>query len=356
MTIDFYFEQRLGHKILFRDTIQRLGADLAQNSISGTLHMLTDRRLWSSWGEAIKASLMSANLTYRKALLVPHRVKDFELLRWCLTHLNRSGVQRRDHLLVIGGGNIIDVGGLAASLFMRGIPYVNVPTTLVGQLDAAIGGKTGINFDGVKNLVGSFYYPKLVFICRDFLSTLSAADTGQGLAEAIKVAIIASPSLFRLIEANCDDIRGRPNVLWSVVRPAAHAKLELLRYDPLERDLSRSLNLGHTVAHAIEALASFEGLSHGEAVSVGLATATRVAKQCGHLSASEAQRILTVLQRCGLPTTWEVDPESLQERLQDIRRVRGGRLRYVIPIAVGRVDILEDVDAALLAAAVSDTA
>lgn len=351
----FFVQRQLGHQVFIGRSINRIARDLRTDVNNGALLVMSDRETWRIWGDQLEVVLCTDELAHRRPLLTPNRTKDMSLVQWCLAELYRRGFQRRDTLVIVGGGNAIDSGGLVASLFMRGIPYINVPTTLVAQIDASIGGKTGVNFMGSKNLLGSFYYPQSVLIYTEFLSTLNSRQFQHGLAEAIKVAVIDSPALFRLLERHGNAIVHRPQLLTRLVRLAVDAKLRLLRGDPLEDHLSRSLNLGHTVAHVLEGLTSFR-ISHGDAVAVGIAAAVRVGMLCGLTSPPDGERILKVIEKCGLPTFWQGDLEGLHPQLESIRRIRDGSLRYVVPKQIGSVSFLDTVDPMMLRSAITGLA
>ena len=198
--------------------------------------------------------------------------------------------------MALGGGVIVDMVGFVASAFMRGLPYVNVPTSLIAQLDAAIGGKTGIDYDGSKNLLGAFYHPAAVLIDPDLLATLPDREIRSGLAEAVKVGML-HPPLFAKLESLELDRAGDLDV---VIREAVLCKMRLLRDDPFEQSLVRLLNLGHSIGHALEAATGFVAYRHGEAVAIGIAVATAISRSRGLCSAETKDRILGCLGTCGL--------------------------------------------------------
>jgi len=249
----------------------------------------------------------------------------------------RLGLERSSTVLALGGGVVGDVAGFAAATFLRGLPLVHVPTTLLAMIDASIGGKTGVDLPGGKNLVGAFYQPKAVLCDPEVLATLPAVELRCGLAEAIKTALIASPALFALLEA------GEPWPLREIVRGAAGVKAAIVSADPTEQGLRATLNLGHTIGHALEQASHFR-YRHGEAVSIGLVGATRLAVRLG-LGASEvAERVEALLQRCGLPIRYAgVDQEKLLAALHVDKKRRGGRQRWILPVRLGEVIITDEV-------------
>ncbi len=282
----------------------------------------------------------------------------YQLLDW----LARSDAGRRDVLLAIGGGVVIDTAGWVASAYMRGIPYINVPTTLLAQVDAAIGGKVAVDHRIAKNLIGSFYEPEAVVSCVGYLATLDARQVRAGLAEVIKKAIIASPQLFSFIERHLGSLLALdPASLRSLVHAASAIKCVLVARDPYENDLRRTLNFGHTVGHAVETATGHGPVLHGEAVACGMAVAVRIALARGLLAEPAASRILGLLAAAGLPLSprqLAVEPsaDEVIGALAKIRQVRAGSLRFVLPTGLGSALIAEDVTEGEICAALYDRA
>jgi 3-dehydroquinate synthase len=269
----------------------------------------------------------------------------FHLLDW----LAQSGIRRRDIIVAVGGGAIIDTGGWVASIYMRGISYLNVPTTLLAQVDAAIGGKVAVNHNTAKNLIGGFYAPDAVVSCTDWLSTLDSRQFRSGLAEAIKMAVISSGQLLAFIEQHLESLAALdPRCLQSLVHAASVIKCGLVERDPYEVDLRRTLNFGHTVGHAVETVTGYGPVLHGEAVAYGMAVAIRVARARGVLAPSIAARIVAILRSVGLPVALGDLPavpeeEDVIRALEKVRQVRDGSLRFVLPTGIGRALIVDDV-------------
>lgn len=267
--------------------------------------------------------------------------------------LHHLGATRRTLLAALGGGVTCDLVTAAAATYMRGMPYVLIPTTVVAQLDAAIGGKGGIDYQGTKNLIGAFHHPAAVFIDPAMTRTLPARHLRNGLAEAIKVALIADPDLFTTIETAADGLTA--SHLTVIVRAAVSAKLGLLAADPFEQaDLRRLLNLGHCIGHPLEAATGY-GMLHGEAVAAGIAAATAIAHRTGDCTAAMRDRILSVLAGHDLPTAIDASfGDIIWQRLDDIRRIRNGTLHLVIPQRPGRCMVHPDVDRRTFDNALSD--
>jgi 3-dehydroquinate synthase len=263
--------------------------------------------------------------------------------------LAKLGLARRDVVVALGGGMIMDTVGWVASVYMRGVPYINVPTTLLAQVDAGIGGKVAVDHNAAKNLVGAFYQPRAVISCLDFLKTLEPRQARAGLAEVVKKAVIASPELFEFIEEHADDlVECRPEAVGPLVRAASTIKSELVGRDPYEVDLRRPLNFGHTIGHAVETTTGYGPVLHGEAVAFGMAVAVDIARARGLLGPALAARIVRLLTGLGLPVSLEQlgarpDIEDVLAALAKIREIRDGSLRFVLPVDLGATMIAEDV-------------
>lgn len=260
------------------------------------------------------------------------------------SELSAAGTLRRTVIVGIGGGVVCDVVGFVAATYMRGVPYVLVPTTLMAQVDAAIGGKTGFNHGGQKNLVGGFAHPSGVVIDPALLADLPDRVLAGGVAEIAKVGIIGHPALFAALERSTfDDLRYDRDRAHEIVRIAIAEKLRHLATDPVEvADLRRVLNFGHCVGHAVEAEVGYTWL-HGECVAVGIAVATRVSLALGLVQPSEAARIHDLLEQYQLPQHVPADfIDRVWGHLGRISRVRNGPLHLVVPREVGRVEVLTD--------------
>ena len=312
--------------------------------------MVTDETVDKLYAGRIAEWLSGQGLRVQKMAIPPgERSKSLPVAWQLLDWLAQTDTRRRDILVAVGGGVIIDTVGWVASAYMRGIPYVNVPTTLLAQVDAAIGGKVAVNHDAAKNLIGAFYSPLGVVSCTDCLTTLDSRQVRSGLAEVIKMAIICSPQLFAFIEEYLDELLVlEPARLRALVHAASAIKCALVERDPYEVDLRRTLNFGHTVGHAVETVTGYGPVLHGEAVSYGMAVAVRVATTRGVLDSGTADRIVCLLQAAGLP----VEPPDLLvslvadeviAALDKVRQIRDGSLRFVLPTGIGSMLITEDV-------------
>jgi len=312
--------------------------------------MITDETVDTLHAERINQWL-SAHVSKLQKIVLPPGESSKSLPTAChlLDWLAQSDIRRRDIIVAVGGGAIIDTAGWVASIYMRGISYLNVPTTLLAQVDAAIGGKVAVNHDTAKNLIGSFYAPDAVVSCTDWLSTLDSRQFRSGLAEAIKMAVISSGQLLAFIEQHLESLVALdPSCLQSLVHAASVIKCVLVERDPYEVDLRRTLNFGHTVGHAVETVTGYGPVLHGEAVAYGMAVAVRVARARGVLARSVASRIVAILRSVGLPVALGDLPavpeeEHLIQALEKVRQVRDGRLRFVLPTGIGSALIVDDV-------------
>jgi 3-dehydroquinate synthase len=320
--------------------------------------VITDRTVVALHGPALIGGLADAGME-PEVVAIPagerHKTlgQACELLDW----LTGTQLARRDVVVTFGGGVVIDMGGWVASSYMRGVPYVNVPTTLVGQVDAGIGGKLAVNHPVAKNLIGGFFQPRGVVSDVSFLRTLDGRQLRAGLAESIKKAIIASPAYWRLIESEAEAIvKGDLDALERLVHGAGAIKAELIERDPYERDSRRTLGFGHAIAHPLETVTAYTALLHGEAVAFGMVVEARMAAARGSLAPETLERIIGLLQRVGLPTRASelparVNGDRLLQATERIRLIRGGGYRFVLPVELGETVIADDVTPAELHAA-----
>jgi len=249
------------------------------------------------------------------------------------------GVDRSTFILAIGGGIVTDVAGFAASTYMRGVEFGFISTTLLGQVDASVGGKNGVNVDGYKNMVGSFTQPRFVICDVDMLRTLPEREFRTGLAEVIKSAVIADKELFERLEgADFGTLAENRALLREIVYRAISVKASIVERDERETGDRRKLNLGHTLAHAIEKSSS--RMNHGEAVAVGLAMIADVAAKQGLLAVEDKQRILNLLQRAGFALEPPVEVRTLLKAVKRDKKAEGNDIYIVFPRAIGRCEVV----------------
>ncbi|HET6704774.1 3-dehydroquinate synthase [Amycolatopsis sp.] len=305
--------------------------------------------------EAIRDELNAAGLdAHRVEIPDAEDGKALTVAGFCWEVLGRIGLDRRGAVVGLGGGAVTDLAGFVAGTWMRGVRLVNVPTTLLGMVDASVGGKTGINTEAGKNLVGVFHEPSAVFVDLSTLETLPRNELVAGMAEVVKTGFIADPRILELVEADpalALDATG--DVLAELVRRSIQVKADVVAADLRESDLREILNYGHTLGHAIERRERYRW-RHGAAVSVGLVFAAELARLAGRLDDATAERHASVLKLLGLPTTYDADAlPQLLETMKGDKKTRSGALRFVVLDALAKPGRLEGPDPALLAAAYS---
>jgi 3-dehydroquinate synthase len=303
--------------------------------------------------EAIRDALQDAGVTTHLLVLPDAEdAKKLEVLGFCWDVLGQVGMDRTGVVIGLGGGSVTDVAGFVAATWMRGVRVVQVPTTLLGMVDAAVGGKTGINTGAGKNLVGAFHEPSAVIADLATLDSLPANELIAGMAEVVKTGFIADPVILDVLEGQLpDDPHDWP--LAELVRRSVTVKGEVVAADLKESSLREILNYGHTLGHAIEQRERYKW-RHGAAVSVGMVFAAELARAAGRLDDSTADRHLTVLHKLGLPTTY--DPDALNELVPIMggdKKSRGGTLRFVVLDGLAKPGRLVGPDPSLLAAAYS---
>jgi len=325
-----------------RGLILRLGARLQSLGLGRRVFVLIAEGVRPLFEDQIAASLHQHAIGYDLIGVQDGDVeKTLAQVGRMVTSLAERGATRDTTVVAVGGGVTGDLAGFAAGIYMRGIPLVQVPTTLLAQVDASIGGKVGANLPQGKNLVGSFHPPALVLSDACALQSLPPREIANGMAEVVKTALIGSPELFDLLSAEWE-----PNSrFWErCVNECAAIKGAVVDRDLRESGERQILNLGHTVGHALEAAAGYEGLSHGEGVSVGLLVAMRLSARRGLLAEDWIDRTRRILLRCGLPVTPpRYDRDRLLTCLHRDKKKRGGRLRFVLPVCPGEMVVIDDV-------------
>lgn len=320
-----------------------------------SVFVLTERGLWKRWGTEFARD---AGWSSMRPLFVPsgESSKSLTMVERVAAALLERGADRRSLLVALGGGMVGDLGGFVASTYMRGIDCVQVPTTVVAQVDSSIGGKTAVNIRAMKNLVGTFYPPRLVVADPAVLASLSRRAFRSGLYEVVKHAILAGSSLFRLLEFRVAKLGpAETSILETIVARAAQIKVDVVSRDEREGDLRRVLNLGHTYGHALEEVTGYRRFLHGEAVAWGLLLETRLAELVGVVDSSASQRIARLVRQVGpLPPIKDIRVERILRLLPRDKKAVGGRIHWVLPEDVGKVRVTPDVPDAAVTAAFRD--
>lgn len=258
----------------------------------------------------------------------------------------RRGADRTSIVIAFGGGIVNDMGGFLAAIFMRGVPVLQVPTTLLAQVDASIGGKTGVNLLEGKNLIGSFHQPLAVLIDPEVLATLPDREYRAGLFEVIKCGVIRSAPLFRLLAGQRDIVLGKqPAVLDRIIEESVRIKAEVVSADERESGVRRILNFGHTFGHALEAETAYTRFLHGEAVGFGMRAAAHLARSLGHIADRDATSILDAVDEYGpIPSLRDIPAERLAARLVKDKKTVHGKVHFVLPTMIGEVTVVSGVD------------
>jgi 3-dehydroquinate synthase len=267
------------------------------------------------------------------------------------------GADRKSIVVAVGGGVIGDLAGFVAATYGRGIALVQVPTTLLAQVDSSVGGKVGVNLPGAKNMVGAFWQPRGVLIDTDVLNTLPAREYRSGLAEVVKYGVILDADFFADLEQHVDGLnQRRPDVLQYVVARCCRLKADVVEADEREETGLRAvLNYGHTFAHAIEAVSGYGELLHGEAVSIGMLCASRLAEALGRVDAEFTRRQRELLAALGLPVDVpNIDHDQLLSAMQHDKKVEHGQLRFVLPTKMGHVELISGIHPAAARTALAD--
>jgi 3-dehydroquinate synthase len=305
------------------------------------------------WAKRLTPSLTQAGFSVQ-LLSMPEgeRFKRLSTAEALSESLSRLGADRDSVILAFGGGIAGDVAGFVASLYMRGIDFVQVPTTVLAQVDASIGGKTGVNLKAGKNLVGAFHQPRAVLIDPAVLASLPDREYRAGLYESLKAGIIGNADLFAEFENSREAILKRdPATVERIIAASVRLKAEVVSSDERENGLRRVLNLGHTIGHALEAETNYRSLLHGEAVAWGMIGVARIASDLGRLSPAAAERIASATRSLGPLPRLKLRSRKILARLQADKKTRGGKVHFILPIDIGKVEIANDVpEAAVLRA------
>lgn len=269
--------------------------------------------------------------------------------------LSTGLIERGTPVLALGGGVIGDLAGFVAATYMRGMPLIQIPTTLLAQVDSSIGGKTAVNHGKLKNHIGVFYQPAAVFSDTSVLKTLAASQLSNGLAEVIKCAVIGDRLLFGLLERRMTELKDlNERALETAILRAAAVKARIVSRDERDRGLRNVLNFGHTVGHAIEAVTSFK-VNHGTAVAIGMVTASRIACRIGLFPEHDLERLMNVITAAGLPTTMpELKIADVLEAIKHDKKVSEGKIKFILPLRIGQVVITNKVDLSMVAEALTE--
>jgi len=345
-----------------RGLLAELGRRIAALKPGASAAIVTDETVAARHLDAARTALEAADI-HTTAILVPpgERSKDWETLERVCEHLLDMRIERGDVVVALGGGVVGDLAGFAASVVRRGLDVAQAPTTLLAQVDSSVGGKTGINSQYGKNLIGAFHQPILVVADTALLDTLPARDFRAGYAEVAKYGLLGDAAFFAWLEANANDVFAGGPAREHAIAVACRGKAQIVAHDERETGDRALLNLGHTFGHAFEAAAGFSAkLLHGEAVAIGIACAFEFSARLGLLPTAEAERAIRHLAAVGLPThirdvpAVKTNADALMELIGRDKKVKRGKLTFILARGIGASFIARDVDPAQVRAFLAD--
>jgi 3-dehydroquinate synthase len=326
-----------------RDLLARLGALCARQNFGRRCALITDRNVAPLYSRPALQALTAAGFD-PILVTVPagETAKSLRSVRACYDQLASHRLERQSFIVALGGGVVGDLAGFVAATYLRGVPFVQVPTTLLAQVDSSVGGKVGVNLKAGKNLVGAFYQPRFVLCDLASLDTLPPREFRSGLAEVIKYGIIYDAGLFRKLERGLPGLLERAGgILGSVISRCCAIKAEVVGQDETDAGLRAILNFGHTVGHALEAISGYGQFLHGEAISLGQIAAAEMSAAILGLTRGEVERIRSLLARSGLPIGIKLSPAQNARLLAAMRldkKVSGGDIKFVLARHIGEVE------------------
>ncbi|MCX5687315.1 MAG: 3-dehydroquinate synthase [Candidatus Omnitrophica bacterium] len=334
--------------LICSDELNKLGPCLKRLNIGNDAVIVTNVKIKKLFGNKLKKQLVSSGFNVKfETIHDGEKAKSEKECMRLLNNISKIDTLRRLFIIALGGGVTGDLAGFTASVYKRGIPYVHVPTTLLSQVDSAIGGKTAIDLSAGKNLVGAFYQPKLVFSDSSFLKSLPEKEIISGLAEAIKYGIIKSPHLFSFIEKNYKKIlKYDKKCLQRIIYECSFIKARIVEKDEMDnKNIRVVLNLGHTIGHAIEAAVSYHKVyNHGQAVALGILSSVYIARKMNLLTEKSSHRIANVIKNVGLPVKLKnVNLKNILLAQSHDKKFIHGRNRFVLPLKIGKVIVKESV-------------
>jgi len=320
----------------------RLGDECARLKLGNRCAVITDTNVGKRFAKPAFESLLKAGFT-PSLIVVPagETAKSLKSLQACCDQLAAERLERKSFIVALGGGVVGDLAGFVAATYLRGIAFVQVPTTLLAQVDSSVGGKVGVNLKAGKNLVGAFYQPRLVLCDLDTLKTLPMREYHAGLAEVIKYGIICNAVLFSRLERDLPGLLKRdPKTLAAVIARCCEIKAAVVGRDETESGQRAILNFGHTIGHALEAISHYGKYLHGEAISIGQVAAANLSARLLGLPIEDVDRITTLFERAGLPTEVKLNATQrgkLFAAMKLDKKVSGGEIKFVLARKIGQV-------------------
>ena len=339
--------------------LKQLGGECARLKLGDRCAIITDTNVGKIFAKPVYESLLKAG--FEPVLItVPagETAKSLKSAQSCYDQLALHKLERKSFIVALGGGVVGDLAGFVAATYLRGIDFVQVPTTLLAQVDSSVGGKTGVNLRAGKNLVGAFYQPKVVLCDLETLKTLPEREFRAGLAEVIKYGIIYDSNLFARLEHDLPKVLKRDSkILSEIIARCCKIKAEVVSQDETETGLRAILNFGHTIGHAIENSSGYGKFLHGEAISIGQAAAAKLSRKILSLSVRDVARITDLFKRVGLPVAIKLNSGQLKNLFAAMmldKKVSGGEIKFVLAKKIGRVEFGCRVPAGLIEQALND--
>ena len=331
------------------NSLKQLGSKMKQLKIGNKVLVISNPEIFNYYGDACLESLQAAGFeTCTHLIPAGEEYKNLQSIQQVYDTALTNHIERSSTFVALGGGVVGDMTGFSAATWLRGVNFVQVPTSLLAIVDASVGGKTGVNHPQGKNLIGAFYQPKLVAIDPNLLKTLPLREFRAGIAEVIKYGVIWDEDLFTKLE-HCDRLDSldyiSDELLETIITRSCQAKAEVVSQDEKESGLRAILNYGHTIAHAVESLTHYKQFVHGEAVAIGMVAAGKIAVEMGLWTRVEAKRQDALITKAGLPTDIpsQLAIEDILETIKSDKKVKAGKVRFILPTAIGKAIISDRV-------------
>ncbi len=328
------------------DILDELGLRIKEFNLSTKALLVTNPMVYNLYGDRVVRSLRNAGFEVKVARVNDGEdYKSLESASQLYDQALQAGLDRKSPIIALGGGVIGDLAGFVASTYMRGVPFIQVPTTLLAQVDSSVGGKVAVNHPRGKNIIGAFYQPKLVLSDIATLKSLPIRELRTGLAEIIKYGVIWDKEFFFFLEENLQPILVQePEAMAKIVEVSSRIKAEVVEQDETEQNIRAILNFGHTLGHVVETLTEYKEYRHGEAVALGMIAAAKMAVNLGLLPQGESFRIATLIRNAGLPTDFpDFKRADIINTLYHDKKTVGNSLTFILPDSIGRVGIVKGV-------------
>lgn len=334
------------YPIIFTNSFGNLTDIFSQNISSNKILIITDSNVDSLYSSQVIEMLQKKNTKIDKYVIeAGESSKNLKTINSIYSKCMHINFDRYSCIIALGGGVVGDIAGFAASTYMRGVQYVQIPTTLIAQVDSSIGGKTGVNFKGSKNIIGSFYQPKFVYINISTLSTLDKRQFLSGMAEVIKYAIIKDKELFNYLDKNANFILEQSNEhLLYIIKKCCKIKSEIVSFDEKEKNIRAILNFGHTIGHAVESASQYE-LLHGECVAFGMAIASKLSLKFNILGKNEYNKIISLIKKYDLLNVPKIpNIHNIMSYLEKDKKIKNSKITFILPRNIGQFEIKKNVN------------